>query len=234
MFFTPQIFSDIPRLVSYVWDKNLSMRPRQFHDEFPEYKAWVEVLEQVFRLEQAFFMAQHQSSEILEITNTNRWEMHYIDACYTRFNNITLNVVVADCVPILLYDRVQNIVGVVHAGWRWSAAHILSKTLNSVREKYNSCPEDLLLYLWPSISQKYYEVDRDVASLFSGESFARKDDKYYLDLRIENLRQAREFWIPYGNIEVSDECTYELSEKYFSYRREWLRKNFVCGIGVRK
>ena len=234
MFSTPKIFSDIPGIVSFVWDKTLPLRPKQFHDEFPEYREWVRILEETFWLEQAFFMAQCQSSEILEVTDANRWEMHHVDACYTRLNNISLNVVVADCVPILFYDRVQQIVWVVHAGWRWSAAHILSKTLISLRENYNSEPEDIILYFWPSISQKYYEVGEDVALQFSSESVTSEDEKYYLDLRWENIRQVREFWIPDWNIEVSDECTYELSEKYFSYRREWLRKNFVCGIGLKK
>ena len=234
MFSTPKIFSDIPGLVSYVWDKTLPMRPRQFHDESPEYKEWVRVLEETFGIEKIFFMAQCQSDEILEITDLNCWAMHHVDACYTRLHNISLNVVVADCVPILFYVRAQHIVWVVHAGWRWSTAHILLKTLNSLRENYNSRPEDILLYLWPSISQKYYEVGEDVTLQFSDESVICKDEKYYLDLRWENLRQVREFWIPERNIEVSDECTYEFSEKYFSYRREWLRKNFVCGMGLRE
>ena len=233
MFVAPKIFSHIPHLISYVWDKTLPMRPKQFHNEFPEYKKWVEILQESFWLEKAFFMAQHQSSELLEITYDNLWEIHYIDACYTRLSNITLNVVIADCVPVLFYDSTQKISWVVHAGWRWTTKNILTKTLSSLRENYNSNPEDILLYFWPSISQKYYEVWEDIASQFSSESIVLRDGCYYLDLRNENLKEAQEFWISQYNIEVSQECTYELSEKYFSYRREWLRKNFVCGIGLK-
>lgn len=234
MFSAPQIFSDTPGLVSYFWDKTLPMRPRQFHDEFSEYREWKNIIQETFWVEHTFFMAQYQSSEILEVTETNLWEICYVDSCYTRLTNITLNVVVADCVPILLYDSKKKIVWAVHAGWRGSSEKILKKTLEALKEKFWSEMKDIIMHIWPSICENCYEVGREVAELFDDHVVSQSHSKYFLDLRAENLIQALESWVPRENIEISEECTFELPEKYFSYRREKLKANFVCGIGMRE
>lgn len=51
------------------------------------------------------------------------------DALLTNIPGITLNILVADCVPILLYDPVKKAVGAVHAGWRGTMKLILKKTI---------------------------------------------------------------------------------------------------------
>ncbi|MCH8518660.1 peptidoglycan editing factor PgeF, partial [Candidatus Gracilibacteria bacterium] len=168
----------------------------------------------------------------IEITEDNLSDTLYADACFTRLNDISLNVVVADCVPILLYDRVQNVVGVIHAGWRGSAGKILEKTLSFLQETHTSKMEDVIIFIGPSISQEYYEIGSEVAELFS-ESIIQSDGKYFLDIKGENLRQALAYGVLRENIELSHECTYKLSEKYFSYRRERIKANFVCGIGLK-
>lgn len=210
------------------------MRPKQFHSESWELQQNVGVLEKKFQVQKAFFLAQCQSSKIVEITDNNLEDIIYADACFTRLQNISLNVVVADCIPILLYDSEQEIIWVAHAGWRGSSEKILQKTLENIKNKYGSEMQNVSLFIWPCISQKNYEVWSEVSKLFLHDVLLKNHQKYYLDLQAENLRQAVSCWIPVSNIEVSDECTYDLPEKYFSYRREKLQANFVCGIGLKK
>jgi copper oxidase (laccase) domain-containing protein len=119
---------------------------------------------------------------------------------------------------------------VVHAGWRGSSEKILKKTLESIIEKYACNMNDIILFIGPSICWKCYEVGSEVAELFP-ESIIQSWEKYFLDLRAENLLQALASWILRENIEISNECTFELPETYFSYRREKLKANFICGIG---
>jgi polyphenol oxidase len=36
----------------------------------------------------------------------------------TSEKDLVLSVLVADCVPIIFYDEIKNIIAVAHAGWR--------------------------------------------------------------------------------------------------------------------
>ena len=233
MFSNSKIFSQFPEVVSYIGTRDILLRAKQFHDEIPEIQIQVKKLEETFGFSKAFFLAQCQSTEVVEITQKNLQETLFADACFTKLLNISLNVVVADCVPILLYDWQKKIVGVIHAGWRGSAEKILQKTLEVLRDKYASEMKDIALFIWPSICGKCYEIGIEVASLFPN-SFTQVGESYFLDLKKENLSQALAVGILRENIEISLECTHELPETYFSYRREKQKANFVCGIGMKK
>src|SRR4030067_1531295 len=43
------------------------------------------------------------------------------DAVLTDKKHILIGVLVADCVPVLVYDNMKGIIGAVHAGWRGTA-----------------------------------------------------------------------------------------------------------------
>lgn len=232
MFVNPKIFSQFPELVSYVGTRAVLLRAKQFHEEFPEIQERVKKLEETFWQKKAFFLAQCQSTEIREITEENLEETLHADACFTRLQDISLNIVVADCVPILFYERQNKIVWVVHAGWRGSAGMILQKSLETLKERFWSDMQDIFLYIWPSICEKCYEVGAEVAALFP-HSVWKDHETYFLNLKYENLSQALKSGVRQEHIQISEECTFELPEKYFSYRREKLKANFVCGIGMK-
>jgi len=58
----------------------------------------------------AFFLAQHHSSDTCVITEENLDDSIFADACLTQLKNISLNVVVADCVPILIYEKKHKVI----------------------------------------------------------------------------------------------------------------------------
>lgn len=234
MFFSPTIFSQFHELITYIGSRDILMRPKQFHQESLRLQENVWKLENILWVRKAFFLAQCQSSVVTPITESNLDDLIYADACFTKLKGISLNIVVADCVPILLYDPKKQIIWAVHAWWRGSSKKILQKTLFAMRESHGSDMKDIFLFIWPSIGQKNYEVWEELVKYFSEDVIFVSEEKYYLDLRAENLRQAQELWILTQHIEVSDECTFELAEKYFSYRREKIKANFVCGVGIKK
>ncbi|WP_370977756.1 peptidoglycan editing factor PgeF [Agaribacterium sp. ZY112] len=84
------------------------------------------------------------------------------DAAYTQAPQLACCVMTADCLPLLVCDRFGREVAAVHAGWKGLANGIISKTLTS----FNTPIEDLLVYLGPAISQKNFQVGRDVLEAF--------------------------------------------------------------------
>ncbi len=88
------------------------------------------------------------------------------DAMITALPDIGLVISSADCVPIFIYDSKYHVISAVHAGWQGTYKQILNKTLYIMFKNFNSKPEDLFAFIGPSISQKNYEVQNDVASLF--------------------------------------------------------------------
>ncbi len=231
MFQTPNIFSQFPELISYVGTRDFLLRPKHLHAEHHELQEKVKKLEVSYWFKKAFFLAQCQSSEVIEIIQENLEDTLFADSCITKLQNISLNIVVADCIPILLYDKKKQIIWAIHAGWRGSSEKILQKTISLLQKKHESLPEDIHIFIWPSICGNCYEVGQEVTEHFPN-SIMQKWETYFLDLKWENLRQAIEKWILRENIEISDECTFELLEKYPSYRREKSTERFISGISL--
>lgn len=145
------------------------------------------------------------------------------DAVITNNKGILLGVQVADCVPVLLYDVKRNVIGVVHAGWRGTAASILRKTIETMHERFVSFPDDIKIAIGPSIRWCCYHVGYDVLESVEkatgiGEYHINRGGAYCLDLASANKYQAVSAGIHEKNIWVSEECTYCHPDKYYSYR----------------
>ncbi|MEK6581528.1 MAG: peptidoglycan editing factor PgeF [Nitrospirota bacterium] len=160
------------------------------------------------------------------------------DAVITKGRGILIGVQVADCVPVLLSDTKKSVLGVVHAGWRGTAAEILKKTINSMCDKFSSVPEDIMIALGPSIRLCCYHVGYDVLESVikatgSGDYHNQKTDAYCLDLATANKYQTISSGIPEKNIWMSQECTYCKPDRFYSYRYAKGSTGRQCGfIGI--
>lgn len=88
------------------------------------------------------------------------------DAIHTNLAEVPLLLLVADCVPVLIYDAVHHAVAVVHAGWRGAIAHIVERTMDSMHEAYGTLPSDCYLFIGPSIGADSFEVSEEIAEQF--------------------------------------------------------------------
>ncbi|MCX7797507.1 MAG: peptidoglycan editing factor PgeF [Melioribacter sp.] len=152
------------------------------------------------------------------------------DAMITEYPNIGLVISTADCVPVFLYDNKNKVIAAVHSGWKGTYLKILEKTINILFEKYNSKPENLFVYMGPSISQKNYEVKKDVASLFDCKYLLKTNDKIFLDIKKANFDILISHNIPEKNIEVSELCSFEEKNLLFSYRRDGKLSGRAIGL----
>jgi YfiH family protein len=145
------------------------------------------------------------------------------DAIVTGEKGVLVGVQVADCVPVLVHERVRGIVAAVHAGWRGTAAGILKNTIKAIIERYSGTPGNIVVAIGPAVGGCCYEVDREVADAVAratgkGGVYLKKGEKYLLDLPSANRQQALSLGVPQANIWVSPECTFCTPEKFYSYR----------------
>ena len=94
------------------------------------------------------------------------------DAIHTNLVNVPLLLLVADCVPVLIYDAVHHAVAVVHAGWRGAIAHIVERTIDSMHEAYGTLSGDCYLFIGPSIGADSFEVSEEIAEQFRQDMHA--------------------------------------------------------------
>jgi len=145
------------------------------------------------------------------------------DAVITKEAGILIGVQVADCVPILLYEKTKGILGAIHAGWRGTAEAILKKSIKAVMDSFACSEDNISIALGPAIRSCCYTVGFDVFSAVShatgpGDYFSNEGGKYCLDLPLANKYQALSMGIPERNIWLSEECTFCNPDKFYSYR----------------
>ena len=74
-------------------------------------------------------MHQTHSNKVVEIKKNNYKKKVVADALITKMKGFALGVVTADCVPIILYDAKNEIVGCIHAGWKGAFLGVIKNTI---------------------------------------------------------------------------------------------------------
>jgi YfiH family protein len=85
------------------------------------------------------------------------------DALITATPGTVLAILVADCVPIVLYDPAAHVLACVHAGWRGTVAHTTRAALAAMGS-LGTRPEDVVAGIGPAIAPGSYQVGGDVAA----------------------------------------------------------------------
>ena len=157
-----------------------------------------------------------------------------VDGLVTNKSDITLMSTNADCLLILLYDPIKNVIGSIHSGWRGTIGKIVLNAINKMKEEYDCNPSDIEAYLSPSIRKCHFEVDEDVKKLFKDtfEYTNRIDEiiekgeikegkqKYLVDNILINKIILEESGVKKENIIDSGICSICSCEKIHSCRVE--------------
>lgn len=143
------------------------------------------------------------------------------DASITRDKNVALAIMTADCLPILLSHKNGKEIAAIHGGWRPLAGNIIAKTI----AKMHSKPVDIVAWLGPCIGKSAFEVGSEVKQAFTqldstfNEAFLKqKNGKYLADLQLIARLQLMSVGVTV--ISTLVECTYQQTDKYYSYRKE--------------
>jgi len=178
-----------------------------------------------------FIVANQTHSNHIQIIDSDtslgweNWEsaVDDCDALVTDRKNTIVTIMTADCVPILLYDPIKEVVAAIHAGWRGAESQIVLKTIESMVDRFDTDPSDIIAAVAPSIGKCCYEVGIDVAQYFMSYPDALEEiggGKYMLDLPMVIRMQLLTIGVREESIEMSGICTACSVDEFFSYRRE--------------
>jgi YfiH family protein len=143
---------------------------------------------------------------------------HLTEACdghATADRGVALAVTTADCVPVFLVDPERKAVALLHAGWRGTAAGILERGLNVLRERLGSDPGDVSVHLGPAICGACYEVGPEV---FQALGLQAPAGPQAIHLRERLAQRAVASGVLPDSISISSHCTRCGGVSLFSHR----------------
>ena len=169
-----------------------------------------------------FLMYQTHSNKVIIINDTNKKSRKFnSDAIITKMKGFALGVVTADCVPIILYDAKNQIIGCVHAGWKGAFFGIVENTIKKFK-KIN-LNNKIYASIGPCIGKESYEVDFNFYKKFLLKS--KKNSIYFinknLNKKLFNLRKYVSDKLIKLNVVVDhvNHDTFREKNNFFSYRR---------------
>ena len=168
-------------------------------------------------------MNQTHSNKVILINENNVSDVQFsADAIVTKLKGVALGVLTADCVPIILYDQANQIIGCIHAGWKGSKKGVIRNTLEKFRTLNSN--NKIIAAIGPCIGPESYEVGVEFYENFLSENTKNKDfflkkndNKFFFDIR----NYSRNLLIDGGvtNIDNIDLDTFTDIDNFFSYRR---------------
>ena len=152
------------------------------------------------------------------------------DALVTATPGIVLAILVADCVPIVLYDPAGHVLACVHAGWRGTVARTARAALAAM-VSLGTQPRDVVAGIGPAVAPGSYHVGGDVAAAardaFGDQSQAllRPDatggrGRWLFDLPAANRHVLLAAGVPDSQIHVAATPTGPGPGLFFSHRAE--------------
>jgi YfiH family protein len=153
------------------------------------------------------------------------------DAFVTSEPGLVCHVRTADCVPILIADTKNKIVGAIHAGWKGTAKDVVGHAIKKMRDRFGTNPEDCIAAIGPCICGGCYEVSEDVISEIERLNLkcewqvgARN-----VDLGRANRELLERAGLPPHNIDMLLSCT-SCDPRFASWRRNRTKERQVSYI----
>lgn len=149
------------------------------------------------------------------------------DGMVTDQRATPLTILVADCVPVALYDPVRRVIGVAHAGRNGTVTGIVPNVIETMRTNFGTDPVDLHIAFGPHIGSGDYEVGAEEVSqflsAFDGDSSLvtltqEGTDKASLDLEGALRRQLTTAGVPEHQVTSTGVNTRRATQTYFSDR----------------
>jgi YfiH family protein len=170
------------------------------------------------------FQTHSSNVEVIE-ENTDIY-LNDVDGFITQRKDIVIFTKYADCLPIYIYDKKNEVFGCVHSGWQGTFKGIIIKAINLMQKRFKSKLENIKIAFGIGISYEKYEVSLEFYEKFQknfkeevlNNTFFFEEGKYYFDNQKLNYNLLLELGIKKENIITNDLCTYV--GPFHSYRRD--------------
>ena len=147
------------------------------------------------------------------------------DGIVTNKKNLALAISTADCVPVLLEDSQNGVIGAVHSGWRSTMADIEGEAVSKMLS-LGAKAATIKAAVGPAIEQCCFEVGKEVIDaaksligMAADDCFYQKENqKYMLDLKKVIKLRLIQLGLKAENIESVGECTMCNPKTYYSHR----------------
>lgn len=163
-----------------------------------------------------------------------------VDGLVTNEKGLYLFLLVADCLPIILYDPIKSALGLVHAGWKGADLEIVKKVIGRLRDLYNTKSKDLIVGIGPAARKdSFIKENPSQKDSPRWENFLEQiDDTHY---KVDFVGLCKKQIIDSGVLERNIfDCGIDTvtDERFYSHVREGklpLSKQgrFACVVGLR-
>ncbi len=163
------------------------------------------------------YMNQAHGNNVQIVTHNSPKFIDNCDGLITNEKNLPLMVMVADCIPILLYDKIKGVIAALHAGRNSTFKKITQVAIDKMKEEFSSNPLDIEAVLGPSIQKCCYEVSDELLHIVKnsfGDEFIYNNN---IDLQGINRSILEQNGVK--NIKISKICTKCMGTDYYSYRK---------------
>ena len=170
-----------------------------------------------YKNEDLVYMNQVHGNNVVVVDKNSSKLIDNCDAIITNEKDLPLMVMVADCIPILIFDEIQGVIAAIHAGRNSTFLKITQITANKMINEFNCKVENMKVIMGPSIHKCCYEVSEELLNIVKtsfGEKFC---DGKNIDLHGINIMLLEDLGIKH--IRVSDICTKCSNEPFFSFRK---------------
>lgn len=162
--------------------------------------------------------------ENIEIKSES-WFEYTADFLVTKTKGIALVVLTADCIPLVLYDQKNDVVALVHAGWRGLADNIVFKAMQMMQNLYGTQLHDIVSTVGPSARSCCYEVSAPFIDGFqqfewSSKALSKRDDRWYFNKILFLQTQLQSLGVLTDNISTGYALCTICDVSFCSFRRE--------------
>lgn len=188
-----------------------------------------DAMQKIMHLDQLLFVHQVHGIDGVAITSHEQAQElapFSVDSDYlvTNVTGIGLAIATADCLSIVLFDKVHHAIGVVHAGWRGTVKGVSVEALKRMQAMFGTRPEDIMVFFGPSAKACCYKVGQEVLEAL--ESFSCNEQVLHheeggilFDVPLLNRILLEEAGVKKAAFHVSYNACTLCNEGFCSYRK---------------
>lgn len=152
------------------------------------------------------------------------------DSIITGLDNFFITLGFADCIPLIIYDQVNDFFSFSHLGWQSICVDLHKKIVQKMIKDMHSNLSDLILYIGPSIKVKSYAFENPSQLSMSNWSsyLTYMNGLYHVDLTKYVVDNILDLGVSRKNIIISSVDTGNNNE-YFSHYRSMHDKFYTEG-----